>query len=141
MHDRVPPEQHRQHIPNPLPEDDFERDLHPKRLAGEEQGPERLQPSRAGRTLADEKAITRQRRGLSEADLKQIPVLPEGTQLEQGATYIDLRDPDAQAFTAKGAMVAGPDNLYIPKSDVDHVLWNRLIGVTNPERLDRSDEA
>ena len=141
MPDRVPPEQHRQHVPNPPPDDDFEHDLHPKRLAGEDHGSDGPRPSREGRTLADEKAITRRLRGLSEADLKQIPVLPEGTQLQQGATYIDLRDPNAREFTAEGRIVVGPDNLYIPKSDVDYVLWNRLIGVTNPERLDRSDEA
>jgi hypothetical protein len=72
MHDRVPPEQHRQHVPNPPPDDDFEHDLHPNRLAGEDYGPDWPRPSHAGRTLADGRDITRQLRGLSEADRKGL---------------------------------------------------------------------
>jgi hypothetical protein len=38
-------------------------------------------------------------------------------------------------------MEVGPDNWYVPKSEVDYQLWNRLIGVTSPERLGDADEA
>jgi hypothetical protein len=38
-----------------------------------------------------------------------------------------------------GWMVAGPDNRYVNKSDVDYELWNRLIGVENPERIAHPD--
>ena len=67
--------------------------------------------------------------------LKQIPVLWAGARLEQGATYIDLRDPRRREFTATGDMSAGDDNWYVPKDAVDYELWNRLIGISNPERL------
>jgi hypothetical protein len=38
-----------------------------------------------------------------------------------------------------GDMVAGASNYYVPKDNIDYTLWNRLIGVTNPERLDIAD--
>ena len=59
------------------------------------------------------------------------PVLPAGSRLEQNATYIDLRDPDRQEFTAMSGMEAGPDTWYVPKSEVPYELWNRLLGVRN----------
>src|SRR5437667_7810699 len=77
---------------------------------------------------------------LHDDDLKQVPILPEGARLEQGATYIDLREHDPREFTARADMVAGPANWYVPKTEVDYQLWNRLIGVDNPERLGLADE-
>ncbi len=38
-------------------------------------------------------------------------------------------------------MEAGPENLCVPKSEVDYVLRNRLTGVTDPERLDQKGGA
>lgn len=35
-----------------------------------------------------------------------------------------------------GGMEAGANNWYVPKTEVSYWLWNRLIGVENPERLD-----
>ena len=32
-------------------------------------------------------------------------------------------------------MVATPEHWYVPKDAVDYELWNRLVGVSNPERL------
>ena len=66
--------------------------------------------------------------------LKKIPVLPEGSRLEHGATYIDLKNPSPHEITATGEMIAGPDNWYVPKDLVDYQLWNRLLGVTEPQR-------
>jgi hypothetical protein len=37
-------------------------------------------------------------------------------------------------------MVAELDHYYVPKKLVDYVLWNRLIGVDNPERVQQADE-
>ena len=36
--------------------------------------------------------------------------------------------------------LAGPANWYVPKTEVDYQLWNRLIGVHNPERLGLAGE-
>ena len=67
--------------------------------------------------------------------------MPRGSRLEQGATYVDLQDPQLREIKAMGNMEAGPNNWYVPKSEVDYQLWNRLIGITNPERLGDADEA
>ena len=76
----------------------------------------------------------------SEDELKQIPILPSGSRLRQGATYVDLRDPSRHEFTALGNTEAGPGNRYVAKDSVDYVIWNRLIGVQNPERLQQAGE-
>lgn len=62
-------------------------------------------------------------------------MLPRGSRLEQGATYIDLAKDAPEEFTATGDMEATTDNYSVPKSAVDYTLWNRLIGVDHPERL------
>ena len=78
--------------------------------------------------------------GLSDADLKQLPVVPEATGLQEGAVYFDLNDPDRGEIRAHGDMVAGPENRYVAKSAVPYPLWNALIGVEEPERLNVGDE-
>lgn len=122
--------------PQPTPP----HDLNPAFLDGVNYGMLGPHSERDGRTLYDYKDIQRQLQGLSNAELKRIPVMPEGSRLEQGATYVDLYDQNARPFTATANIAAGPDNLFVPKSDTDYTLWNRLIGVTNPERLDEADE-
>ena len=78
--------------------------------------------------------------GFSDDELKQITILPPGSRLEQGAVYIDLHDARREEIKARGDMEAGPQNLYVPKTEIDYQLWNRLIGVTNPERLGQADD-
>src|SRR5262245_12582287 len=65
-------------------------------------------------------------------DLKRVPVLPEGTRLEQGATYFDVRRPEQGELTVMGGMEAGPENWYIAKSEVDYPLWHRLLAARKP---------
>ena len=60
---------------------------------------------------------------------------------EQGATYLDLSHRDRGPFTAGADMVAGPANRYVPKSEVEYPLWNRLVGVADPARLDQTSPA
>lgn len=93
-----------------------------------------------GRSLSDYKDAHRRLQGLSDDDLKRIVVVPEGDRLHAGAIYLDLEDDNAQPFTARGDEVAGANDLFIPKRDVDYVLWNRLTGVDTPHRLDQSDD-
>lgn len=66
--------------------------------------------------------------------LQQIPILPAGSRLEAEATYINLRDPARREIRASAGMEAEQGDLYVPKREVDYQLWNRLIGVTTPER-------
>jgi hypothetical protein len=70
--------------------------------------------------------------------MSSISVVRPGVRLEQGATYIDLREHQPREFTATADMMASDDHWYVPKSNTGYPLWNRLIGVDNPERLDES---
>jgi hypothetical protein len=72
-----------------------------------------------------------------DADLKQIPVLPAGSRLEQDATYIDLAAARPSEFTATANLEAGSGQSIVPKSEVPYQLWNRLLGITNPARTGR----
>jgi len=122
--------------------EEYRGDLNPDFMAGQNVGLAGPHPEKASdvHTAYDIKNLHNRLPGFEDGELKQIPVLPEGTRLEQGATYIDLREREPQEFTARGDMVAAPSNWFVPKSEVDYQLWNRLIGVDNPERLGDADD-
>jgi hypothetical protein len=121
--------------------DRYDRDLNPDGMAGRNVASQGPDPAHTGntRTAYDVKAVHRRLSGLSDDDLKAIPILPEGARLQQGATYVDLLG-DRREITATGDMSAGKHNAYAPKDAVDYQLWNRLIGVTNPERTGDADD-
>jgi hypothetical protein len=123
------------------PDDPFLHELMPDNLAGVNDGMRTPQPGKTALTAYDIKAVNQHMTDLEDHELKQIPILPEGTRLKQGATYLDLHADQPQAFTARASMVAGPENWYVPKSDVPYPLWNYLIGVRDPARLDTTQEA
>ena len=129
---------------NPQPggerSDHWSEDLHPDFLAGQNIGLAGPRPELHGPSAFDLKEAHEALEGFSDEELRQIPILPSGSRLEQGATYLDLRDPRRAEFTAMGGQEAGRDNWYVPKKSVDYQLWNRLIGVDNPERLGQADE-
>ena len=109
-------------------------DLNPNRMAGQNVGLNQ-HPEAPPRTAYDVKGAHRLLEGITDDGLKQIPVLSISARLEQGATYVDLRDPQRREFTATGDMEATDEHWYVPKAGVDYELWNRLIGIQNPERL------
>lgn len=123
-------------IQNPEP---WRSDLNPDLLAGQNYGTLGPEPEKSGRTAYDDKAVHDLLQDIPDDELKLIPIMPEGSRLEQGATYIDLGDIHPREFTAMGNMTAGPDNRYVNKSDVGYDLWNRLIGVRNPARIPDPD--
>jgi len=110
-------------------------DLNPNAMAGQNIGGAGPHPEQRARTAYDIKEAHRMLEGITDDGLKQIPVLPTGARLEQGAVYIDLRDPRRPELKATADMQASDDNWFVPKAAVDYELWNRLIGITNPERL------
>jgi hypothetical protein len=116
------------------------QDLNPDAMAGQNIGPAGPHPEGDARTAYDVKALHRRLDGFSDAELKQIPVLPSGSRLEQAATYVDLKASPPRVFTARGDEAATDANWYVPKDAVDYRLWNRLIGVQNPERLGTAGE-
>lgn len=119
---------------------DWMEDLHPDFMAGTNYDLEGPHPAKDGNipTAYDIKALHDRLPGYSDDELKRIPVLPAGSRLEQDATYIDLRDSQPREFTATAQIVAGANNWYVPKTEVGYPLWNRLIGVQNPARLDQA---
>jgi hypothetical protein len=125
--DREPKQQARQKHP-----DEWQRDLNPDHLAGQNIGrasDERTTPSWTAFHL---RKRGYELRGLDDNDLKQVPVLPEGTRLQQGATYVNLADDDPHEFTATGNITAEPGDAYAPKDRVPYEVWNRLIGEPKP---------
>jgi hypothetical protein len=122
-------------LPGEQHPEEWRQDLNPHALDGQNRGPATDEAQKGLRTLYERKDLHRRFSGLSDADLKQVPVLEREMRLQQGATYLDLNDPRRGEFTATGDMVAGAENAYVPKSEVDYDLWNRLTGVEEPERL------
>jgi len=122
--------------------DEYQIDLNPHGGAGQNVGLVGDHPAKADgvQTAYDIKDLHNRLEGFSDDELQTIPVLPAGSRLEQGATYIDLRSKNCQEFTATGGAEAGPQNWYVPKKEVDYQLWNRLIGVQNPERTGEADD-
>lgn len=119
-----------------MPGGAYQGDLNPHMLAGENHGMQGPHPEKDARSAYDIKELHGQLADLSDAELKDIEIMPEGARLAQGAKYIDLRRLDRGEFVALGNMTAGPDNYFVPKSETDYQLWNRLTGVTDPSRLD-----
>jgi hypothetical protein len=109
-------------------------DLNPDAMAGQNLGTATKATPPGSRTAYDHKSVHRRLSNLVDDDLKQIPILPEGTRLEQGATYVDLNDLDKGELTARGDMVAGPGTLYVAKDSVDYVMWNVLTEVETGRR-------
>lgn len=122
--------------PNDSKPDEWQQDLNPQPEAGVNYGLKGPHPEKDGEisTAYDIKQLHRRLHDYTSSELKQIPVLPQGSRLEQGAKYIDLNHPEQGEFTAMGSMVAEEDNSFVPKTEVDYQLWNRLTGVQSPQR-------
>src|SRR5205823_3411090 len=86
--------------------DEYQVDLNPEYEAGENHGPPRYET----RPAYDIKELHELYPEFRDDELKRIPVLVAGSRLEQGATYVDLRFPQAGAFTAMGRMQADPEH-------------------------------
>jgi len=120
--------------------DEWQQDLNPDASKGQNYGLVGPHPEKDNaRTAFDLKDVHRRLRDFNDDELKQIPVLPPGSRLEQDASYLDLADPNRAEFKALGNMDAGPDNDYVPKTEVHYQLWNRLIGVTEPARTGQAE--
>jgi hypothetical protein len=81
-------------------------------LSGPDVGPPELQTETSAPTAYNVEEVHRLLQGFSDAELKRIPVLPEGSRLEQGATYIDLADPARREFTATSDIHVRPGEAH-----------------------------
>jgi hypothetical protein len=121
--------------------DQYAQDLNPDEGAGQNHDNMAIGADADVRNAYEIKGIHRQFHGFTDDELKRIPVVPRGERLAQGAVYVDLNDPQLREITATGDMSAGEYQWYVPKREVDYQLWNRLIGITNPERLGDADDS
>ena len=112
---------------------EWERHLSPDHLAGQNIGAE---PDRevGFATAHDMRDLHCSLSRLSDDELKRVPVIRSGERLQQGGTYLDLRDPRRGEFTATGDMAARPANASVAKDQVAYDTWNRLRGIDDPER-------
>ncbi|HEX8464501.1 MAG TPA: hypothetical protein VF627_07770 [Abditibacterium sp.] len=112
---------------------DFDRDLRPHEFAGNNSGQDDPQPN--GRNAYEFKDLHEKFPQLSSSDLKSLAILPLGTPLEQGATYIDLNRLEEGEFKARADFQITETNLLVAKNSVDYELWDRLRG--HGERVDQ----
>ena len=115
---------------------DLERDFHKNAPTGEPIDADTPQSQYMGLDASQLKDLRTRLPGLTDAELKGIPVEPVGYRLRQGATYVNLRDPDLRPFVAMGGMTVKEGDAIVPKSDTDYLLWNSIVGVETPEQLD-----
>ena len=113
---------------------EYQDDLNPNAMAGQNLGPRGPHPDQSARTMRDMKDLHGRYRDWSDDDLRQVPVLSAGTRLEQGATYIDLNEPSPREFTATGDMQAAASQRVVAKSSVPYEIWNRLLEIENVQR-------
>jgi hypothetical protein len=113
----------------------WEQDLNPNRMEGQNMGPNPVQSDPRSRTAADIKPLTERLSGFTMDDLRQIPIVPVGAQLKQSAVYLDLREPTPVPFTATAETVAGEHNYYTPKAEVPYEHWNRLVDMLAPAAI------
>jgi hypothetical protein len=104
----------------------------PKATKGQNIGPNSVQSNPRSRTAADIKSLTERLGAFRIDELAQIPIVPVGAQLKQGAIYLDLREPTPVPFTATAELVAGEHNYYTPKAEVPYDHWNRLVEMLAP---------
>ena len=125
-HEQAPPQREQKHP------DRYQGDLNPNHMAGQNIGADMTDREQAIRTAYEVKEIHRSLNGFADDDLKQIPILPNGARLQQGATYIDLADAPPREITAMGGDSVEPGHFIVPKDQVPYELWNRLIGEEKP---------
>jgi hypothetical protein len=120
--------------------DAFDHDLHGNDRAGQHAGVATDRDTR--HTAYDIKELHDRLRDFHNDELRQIPVLQNGSRLEQGAIYLDLMVPERGVFTASGALEAEAGHAYVPKSETAYPVWNRLIGIsTSQEAMTNGDDA
>ena len=111
----------------PKPQDDFSADLNPDHLAGlnyDNLGPD----TTTGTPASEMKEMYGKLPEFTDDELAALPVVQQGTRLEQGKTYIDLNNQQRGEFTGLASDTAGRENRYVAKDAVDYDTWNRLRG-------------
>lgn len=107
---------------------EYERDLNPDRMQGQNLGVDREDALQGHLMAADRKDQCPALSRYDDALLEQLPVVRAGERLRQGATYLDLCAPHPREFTARADQEATADRCYVPKDEVPYETWNRVVG-------------
>src|ERR1051325_253544 len=107
--------------------DEWQRDLNPRDAQGQNIGSYTASADPRERTAAEIKQLTALLKDFSNDELRQIPIVPAGTQLKQGAVYLDLKKPAAGPVVATDETIASENSFYTPKAEVPYEVWNRLL--------------
>jgi hypothetical protein len=116
------PQAHQKH-PDP-----WQQDLNPNHLAGQNIGPPADELASSQATAFHLRKRGHAVGGLDDEELKQVPLVPVGSRLQQGATYVNLADGSRKEFTATAEITASSGDAFAPKDRVPYEIWNRLIG-------------
>jgi hypothetical protein len=116
----------------------YRSDLNPNAMAGQNVGEERnLKEEHLARSAYDRKDVHRAWHTLPDDTLKQVPVLPSGARLQQGATYLDLAHPERGEQIGLGDRTTMLDEWMVPKDQVPYWVYNQLRGLVDQRRLDQ----
>jgi len=120
-----------QNTPMPLRamEADVTEDLTANDRAGVNHGMEGQHPEWEGRPGSSIKELHTRLADLTNDELKQLTILPEGSRLKQGTKYLDLEHLEQGEFVATAQMSVQPGQKIIAKHDTPYLLWDRLLGV------------
>jgi hypothetical protein len=109
-------------------EADVTEDLTANDRAGMNIGMEGQHSEWEGRSGASVKELHTSLAGLTNDQLEQLVVLPEGSRLKQGAKYLDLEHLEDGGFIATAGMSVKPGQRLIAKHNTGYLVWDRLSG-------------
>ena len=115
--------------------DDWNKDLNPDRLEGQNIGASSKPDNLRAYTAADIDVLAGRLNSFSRDELSQIPIIRVGTKLKQGAVYLDMRIPAPVPFTATADTQATELNYYTPKAEIPYELWDRLVEALAPASM------
>jgi hypothetical protein len=93
------------------------------------------------RTALDIKELTKTLTDFTPDELRQIPIVPAGVQLKEGAVYLDVRNPSRGPFKATTGVKAEEHDLYVPEAEVPHEYWSRLLRNLGPDRVQGEEKS
>lgn len=115
--------------PNPpLTAEEADHDLRPSGADEQRFGEVPLDRMAHERTAADVKDLHRRLTRLTRDELRRINLLPAGTHLQAGETYLDLRQLDAGEFVAGMERTVEPDEEIVAKHELDYQMGDYLSG-------------
>ncbi len=92
------------------------------------------------RTAAEVKREHRLLRNLPDLQLRAVPLVPDGAELERGERYLDLHDPARGEFSGDGHAHLRPGQRVIARRDTPSAVWRELLDAADTLVGRRSSE-